>query len=108
MVIFEKLYLKCQNEASSSLTDECNTLEDLVGQLTALKSIEKRVAEFGQRLEVLLRVDDERIARYHVLLLVVHDRYERVRRRLRTDSYARKVRLEQILDECCFTFFFVI
>ena len=86
------------------ITDESNTLEHVVGQLTALKSIEERIAELGQWLEVLLGIDDQRVARYHVLLLVVHDGDERVGGWLRAYSNARKVRLEQILYKRCFTY----
>ena len=79
--------------------DEREALEHLVGHLAALEAVEERVAELGQRLEVLLGVDDERVARHGVLVLVVHDGDERVGGRLGTDAYARKVRLEYVAYE---------
>lgn len=61
--------------------------------------VEESIAELGERLEGLLGVDDKRIARHHVLVVVVHDGYEGVRGWLGADADAREVALEQVADE---------
>ncbi|RNA06974.1 hypothetical protein BpHYR1_022215 [Brachionus plicatilis] len=92
----EPLFFAGQN---ARRVDERDALEHLVVELRALEAVEKSVAEFGQGLEVFFWVDDERVARYDVFVLVVHHGYERVGGGLGPDPDAREIRLEQVADE---------
>ncbi len=81
--------------------DKRHLSEHIAWQLTALEPVQKCIAELGQRLEVFLGVDNQRIAGHYGLVVAVHDGYERVGGRLGANAYAGKVAFDQIADERC-------